>query len=303
MTEKNLAAHRTNAQHSRGAVTPAGKARRARANLRHGFYAEMSPEILDALGEDAAEYARLAMAIHDQLQPQGGFETELAKRMVRIFWRMRRIERIQDGLALQRIRNQTDYERLRIGPGFSDKYKALEQLSAFCRALERPDYVPSAAEIAALGKNLGSTPAEEKQQILHLATGLAKLAGPNSTAGPGQAPEVGPERGAAVEHLLELLSSPLVNLNQTLSHYQGEMDEIGSAANRAAMMAPDGEKAEHLQRMEDASLRQLWRLTNLWMKVRNGEMHPKNKKVTIDPDELQKTKGVTKRKSIDPDES
>jgi hypothetical protein len=38
------------------------------------------------------------------------------------------------------------------------------------------------------------------------------------------------------------------------------------------------------------------------MKVRNGEMHPENKKVTIDPDDLQKTKGLTKRKSIDPDE-
>jgi hypothetical protein len=71
---------------------------------------------------------------------------------------------------------------------------------------------------------------------------------------------------------------PQVDLNRALSYYQKEIDEIESAANRAAMMAPNGEKADHLQRMEDASLRQLWRLTNLWMKVRNGEMHPKNKK-------------------------
>jgi hypothetical protein len=47
MAEKNLAAHRTNAKHSREAMTPAGKKRTARANLRHGFYAEMSPEVLD----------------------------------------------------------------------------------------------------------------------------------------------------------------------------------------------------------------------------------------------------------------
>jgi hypothetical protein len=72
MTEKNLAAHRTNAKHSRGAVTPAGKRRAARTNLRHGFYAEMSPEVLDALGEDAADYARLA--IHDELQPEGALK-------------------------------------------------------------------------------------------------------------------------------------------------------------------------------------------------------------------------------------
>ena len=86
------------------------------------------------------------------------------------------------------------------------------------------------------------------------------------------------ERSAVVDQLLELLSSPLVDLNRALSYYQKEIDEIESAENRAAMMAPNGEKADHLQRMEDASLRQLWRLTNLWMKVRNGEMHPKNKK-------------------------
>ena len=38
MTEKNLAAHRTNTELSRGAVTPADTRRAARANLRHGFY-------------------------------------------------------------------------------------------------------------------------------------------------------------------------------------------------------------------------------------------------------------------------
>ena len=47
MTEKNLAAHRANAKLSRGGVTPAGKRRAARANLRHGLYAEMSPEVLE----------------------------------------------------------------------------------------------------------------------------------------------------------------------------------------------------------------------------------------------------------------
>jgi hypothetical protein len=46
MTGKNLAAYRTNAKHSRGAVTVAGKTCAARANLRHGFHAEMSPEVL-----------------------------------------------------------------------------------------------------------------------------------------------------------------------------------------------------------------------------------------------------------------
>jgi hypothetical protein len=44
MTEKNLAPHRTDAKHSRGAVTAVGKGRRA--HLRHSFYLEASPEVL-----------------------------------------------------------------------------------------------------------------------------------------------------------------------------------------------------------------------------------------------------------------
>ena len=38
MTERNLAAHWTNAEIARAAVMPAGTRRAARANLRHGCY-------------------------------------------------------------------------------------------------------------------------------------------------------------------------------------------------------------------------------------------------------------------------
>ena len=51
-----------------------------------------------------------------------------------------------------------------------------------------------------------------------------------------------------------------------------ELDDVDSPANVAALMAPRDEKALLMQRMEDSNLRQLWRLTNMLVKVRNGAL-------------------------------
>ena len=43
-----------------------------------------------------------------------------------------------------------------------------------------------------------------------------------------------------------------------------------SPENLAALTAPQDEKSLFMQRMEDSSLRQLWRLTNMLFRVRAG---------------------------------
>ena len=40
MTEKKIAANRTNGSHSQGSATPEGKEHMGAAHLRHGFYAK-----------------------------------------------------------------------------------------------------------------------------------------------------------------------------------------------------------------------------------------------------------------------
>jgi hypothetical protein len=47
---------------------------------------------------------------------------------------------------------------------------------------------------------------------------------------------------------------------------------------RAALMAPNDENALLMQRMEDSSLRQLWRVTNVLIKVRKGALSQKDVK-------------------------
>ena len=55
-------------------------------------------------------------------------------------------------------------------------------------------------------------------------------------------------------------------------------DAIQSAANRAALMAPEDPKSMYLQRLEDSNLHRLWRLINALGKVRQGALEKKDVK-------------------------
>jgi hypothetical protein len=56
-------------------------------------------------------------------------------------------------------------------------------------------------------------------------------------------------------------------------------------------MAPNDENAMVMQRMEDSSLRQLWRLINVLFKVRNGALTHKDVKNEDRPDYVYEKKG------------
>ena len=57
-------------------------------------------------------------------------------------------------------------------------------------------------------------------------------------------------------------------------------------------MASNDAEAMFLQRIEDSCLRQLWRLTNTLMKVRNGALTRKDVKNEDRPDYVYEKKGV-----------
>ena len=61
--------------------------------------------------------------------------------------------------------------------------------------------------------------------------------------------------------------------------------------NLAALMASGDDDALHLQRMEDSSLRRLWRLTNTLMKVRQGGLNLKDVKNEGRPGNVYENKG------------
>ena len=106
MTKKSLAAHRRNAKLSSGPATPEGRQRMRDANLRHGFYSKSEEVALRALGEDPAEFRMLREALRGKSTSVDTLEEQIADRLARSFSLLNRADRMQEGHALHKAREE-----------------------------------------------------------------------------------------------------------------------------------------------------------------------------------------------------
>jgi hypothetical protein len=106
------------------------------------------------MGEDPREYRALMEGLVDDLQPRRGLESELVLRMGPTLWRMRRAERMRDGLALKRIQSHIEVEKCLSFPRAAQAIKNLEPYETLQEALRHRDG-PSAAEIDVFVKACG----------------------------------------------------------------------------------------------------------------------------------------------------
>ncbi|MFZ0961568.1 MAG: hypothetical protein WAO35_11745, partial [Terriglobia bacterium] len=256
---------------SRGAVTRAGKARAAAAHLVHGFYSQGRDEVLLALGESPEEYVGLLKSLMADLQPSPGLQTELVSRMVQTLWRMRRAERMQDGLAWKRVQSGLEIDYLEVAPRFLRQQDIYQRLVALGKALQRPNFIPSAAQIAAFEDGFGDDPPDDIRELFPLLRELAKQASkaPGPAGGTGDPVPIpsaqdSPEGESAGQKLRAALGAVSIHYCRIGEELSAETARVRSPENIAALMAPRDKSALLMQRMEDSSLRQLWRLTRIF---------------------------------------
>jgi hypothetical protein len=136
--------------------------------------------------------------------------------------------------------------------------------------------MPSRDEIKALIDVFGAdTPAPVKAVFpLYRAYWEAAWKAPTPAAGEGNSSPAAEaaqrEKEAALEKLNAVLDPLSMHYAQVNDLGLKKLDRVKSPENIAALMAPKDQNALLMQRMEDSNLRQLWRLTNILMKVRRG---------------------------------
>src|SRR6202167_923363 len=88
------AANRLNAENTRGATTPQGKARSSMNALRHGLTAR----VVVLPSEDMDAYQTFSKEIVDSLDAQTPVERQFAQTVADNQWRINRIRSIEDGM-------------------------------------------------------------------------------------------------------------------------------------------------------------------------------------------------------------
>ena len=106
-SESNPQLSNAREQEVNAASAPAGSTRKTEAtptafHFRKGFMNDSKFEVLMGMGEDPREYGEMMEALLEDLQL--GLESHLVDQMGETFWRMRRSQRIRDGLALKNIK-------------------------------------------------------------------------------------------------------------------------------------------------------------------------------------------------------
>jgi hypothetical protein len=146
MTERSLAAHRRNAAQSRGPATAAGRERIRAANLRHGFYSQADEAALRTLGENPAEFRQLLEGLRAASTAATTLEEHLANRLARAVWRVNRVDRMQEGLALQLAQDANWWRDNRLHTQMMKLKMTLETLRGLAQSVAREHYVTTPAD-------------------------------------------------------------------------------------------------------------------------------------------------------------
>jgi hypothetical protein len=290
VTEKKLAANRRNGARSRGPVTSRGRAHSAAANLRHGYYSQAAQVALAALGEDPAEFKRRLDSLVRNYEPADALEMGLVMQMLRAQWRMERFHRLGESLAVKHLQEARKKQQLKDAIFCMPLIEKMERLEGLYDAacLDMEDFVgPEAMQV--FEKCRGDLPAEKSKVVLELLLRLRKPGAGEELGPAAKRPDLdgtipaaeGEERKAAQRELGAVLAGEIGPLQKRIMGDQP--DEAQAQFDRDQMLAQAQPQAGLMNRAEESSLRQLWRTTNLLMKIQKERKKQKEVKMKGDP--------------------
>ena len=304
LTAKERAARRSNGRKSRGPATAAGKARAAAANVQHGYYSKAAEVALTALGEDPAEFKRRLDSLVETFAPGNALEMGLVYRNARALWRMDRYDRIAESIVVKHL------EQSQIGPKYVEALAwlalndKLQRLQALLVAIGKEvEPVVSQDTLALFAEAQHDLPPDKAKEFLRLLVRLRK---------PGTAVELEPELKALIEgeEIPEVdaegrkaaflaLGAILGPAMQRLEEQRLEpADVVQEQFERDMLLAKAQEEAAEMNRWEESSLRQVWRTTQLLMKIKKAAENEKMLKMKGGPSKLLKTRAeFTDKKS------
>ena len=305
LTEEGRAARRRNGGRSRGAVTPEGKERSRAANLKHGLYSKEKEQALRALGEDPADLADLIEGCYRQWEPVNRQQSDVVERMAHLEWRMNRAARREENLQarhLEKVSAERREKTLQLRDHNQDQTCWLSLAYSFAL---RPDFYATPGFIAQFQQAFGGEMQWRLEKILELLHALREpehLPAPAATLPPeattdasweeflaldaehgvGDLPPSdipiaeGEEREGLREDLRYLVKQEREAVDAVWEPFFAQhLAPMTLAERDEAVMAIDA-TLERLRREEESCLRQLWRLTNLLMKIQDREERRKS---------------------------
>ena len=165
MTEENLEAHRRNAQLSRGPATPEGRERMRDAHLRHGFYSRDDRAALRALGENPAELQALREGLGDEQTAAIVLQEQLADRLARAVWRMKRADRMQEGYALRQAREEEKAREGRLHMQMMRLKLTSRNWFLLAQSVARPQYLTTRRDLNAMRELHKEGAAKEMSEV------------------------------------------------------------------------------------------------------------------------------------------
>jgi len=332
MTEKKIAASRSNGSQSQGPATKGGREHCASVNVRHGFYAQAPVATLLPLGQDPARFEELRDGLYQEFSPQGTLQEELLNRLARVLLLVERAERSHEGHALRRAQSaETERDNCLHARMMRLKMTA-ETLRSLARTVAEWHYVTCKEDLDVMKKvrqegvtsemgeialdlfyqlqepgtyedgvsedekrrgvvnsirsifGLGNieepvgmlTPAGEQMVIYpegyKQPAGTAASEGEEDAEADDRYPKITADEWRSRERARKLLRNILTRQAEACEAQRKallrESVEGPTSYELAAEMAPGKDESLLLRRTQDANMREVWRLTNLLLKLK-----------------------------------